>query len=196
MKIVAIFAPYLYAIAYPKDYEIVWSRDICAFFEDDEIGDIDEFQRIFELWSNPFYLHNFFTDNADYLNTEYWTRNNIHLDNLPRITKNKAQEFEEKIELHAENLDELFQPLDDRITIPQNLSQTKSKNNWLRIYAIKIDKNKYLITGGAIKLTHKMSDHPMTKNELIKIEKVENFLFEQSVFDSDSYDDMLYELRI
>ncbi len=196
MKIVPIFAPYLYAIAYPEEYEIVWNEEISPFFDENEIGNIDEFQRIFALWSNPLYLYNFFTANADYLNSRYWRDNNIPLDEMPRITKNKAREFEEIIEQEKEKLDELFQPLDDRITIPLYLSQTKSRHSWLRMYAIKIDENRYLVTGGAIKLTHEMRDHPMTENELTKIERVKNFLVEEGVFDSDSYDDMLYELKL
>jgi hypothetical protein len=41
-----------------------------------------------------------------------------------------------------------------------------------------------------------MQDHPITKNELIKLEKARNYLVEKGVIDSDSYQDMLYELTI
>jgi len=196
MKIIPIFEPYLYAVAYPEEYEIVWNVEMYDYFEEDEIGKIDEFQRLFTLWSNPHYLYEFFKDNAYYLNTEYWLRNKNQFTNLPNITKNKAHKFEEKIEKQISNLDTLFQPLDDNITVPPNVSNTKSKYGWLRVYAIKIDDNKYLVTGGAIKLTNEMKDHPITKTELKKLEIVRNFLIERCIIDSDSYEDYLYELTI
>lgn len=112
------------------------------------------------------------------------------------LTQKKALAFEASIYQSAHTLDVLFQPLDDMITNPHNVSKTKSKSSWLRIYAIKIDENRYLVTGGAIKLTLSMQDHPITKNELIKLEKARNYLVEKGVIDSDSYQDMLYELTI
>ncbi len=196
MKIIPIFAPYLYAIAYPREFKIVWNEEMYNYFEEDEIGKIDEFQRLFTLWSNPRYLYDFFKDNAHYLNAEYWLHNKNQFTNLPKSTKNKARKFEETIVTQIRNLDKLFQPLDDNITVPPNVSNTKSKYGWLRVYAINIDENKYLVTGGAIKLTKEMKDHPMTKTELKKMEIVRNFLIERCIIDSDSYEDYLYELTI
>ena len=41
----------------------------------------------------------------------------------------------------------------------------------------------YLITGGAIKLTHLMSERGHTLNELKKMEKVRNYLIDNGIFD-------------
>ena len=41
-----------------------------------------------------------------------------------------------------------------------------------------------------------MRDHPETEKELIKLEKNRIFLQSNGVFDSESYEDLLYELRI
>ena len=59
--------------------------------------------------------------------------------------------------------------------------------SWLRLYAIKLDKGMYLITGGAIKLTFHMDEREHTRRELQKLEKVRAFLMEQQVFDADSF---------
>jgi hypothetical protein len=70
------------------------------------------------------------------------------------------------------------------------LSKRKGRQNLLRIYAIKIDSNCYVITGGAIKITETMQGHQDTLLELTKLEKCKQYLKENDVFDSDSF----YEL--
>lgn len=47
MKIVPIFAPYLYVVKYPDDFTLVWNDQINLYFDEDQIGDIDEFDRLF-----------------------------------------------------------------------------------------------------------------------------------------------------
>ncbi len=63
--------------------------------------------------------------------------------------------------------------------------------SWLRLYAIKLDDGKFFITGGAIKLTHKMEEREHTAAELRKLERVRNFLMAESVYDSISFDDYI-----
>src|SRR5690606_6575643 len=58
------------------------------------------------------------------------------------------------------------------------LSKKKARRNWLRIYAIKIDEEVFLITGGAIKLTHLMQERAHTNEELTKLEQAKNYLKE------------------
>ena len=72
------------------------------------------------------------------------------------------------------------------------LSREKAKGkrqtahaSWLRLYAIKLDKGIYLITGGAIKLTHLMSEREHTLNELKKMEMVRNYLLGNGIIDAD-----------
>ena len=66
--------------------------------------------------------------------------------------------------------------------------------SWLRIYAIKLEPGCYIITGGAIKLTHKMGDREHTLNELSKMEQVRNFLISNQAIDADGFADFLSEL--
>jgi len=63
--------------------------------------------------------------------------------------------------------------------------KSKAKANWLRIYALRIDRNTYIITGGAIKLTQKMQERDHTDIELKKIEKCRNYLLELGIVDKD-----------
>ncbi|MBK8833138.1 MAG: hypothetical protein IPN60_20280 [Saprospiraceae bacterium] len=56
------------------------------------------------------------------------------------------------------------------------MSKQKARKNYLRLYAIRIDEDCFVITGGAIKLTHLMEDSPHTSKELTKLEKARSFL--------------------
>ena len=66
-----------------------------------------------------------------------------------------------------------FEPL-SKNKIVKDYEKDKAKGilnpSWLRIYAIRIDANYFLITGGAIKLTRTMNDRDHLLEELQKIE--------------------------
>jgi len=53
--------------------------------------------------------------------------------------------------------------------------------------ALKIDDDCYLITGGAIKMSQKMGDHPDTAKELVKLQNARSYLNQNDVFDQDSF---------
>ena len=55
--------------------------------------------------------------------------------------------------------------------------------SWLRMYALKIGDDMYLITGGTIKLTDRMDERAHTHKELRKIEACMDFLLEQGIID-------------
>ena len=63
--------------------------------------------------------------------------------------------------------------------------------SWLRLYAIKLEKGCYIITGGAIKLTRTMQERTHTLRELRKMEQVRNLLLEHGVIDTDGFSDYL-----
>jgi hypothetical protein len=87
-------------------------------------------------------------------------------------------------------LDYIFRPLDNLEFREISLSKQKASKRWLRLYAIKIEANHYVITGGAIKLTHKMQEKEHTQKELVKLEKCRNYLQSQDVFDTDSFNEL------
>lgn len=45
----------------------------------------------------------------------------------------------------------------------------------------------FIITGGAIKLTYQMLEREHTLQELVKMEKVRNFLLEERIVDKESF---------
>lgn len=94
-------------------------------------------------------------------------------------------------------LQHLFKPLHNRdVNLSElQLSKGSVKNREfrdpkLRIYAIRISKNAYVVTGGAIKLTHLMEDRPHTKRELEKLNVAKSWLKSEGI----SYPEDLKEL--
>ena len=99
------------------------------------------------------------------------------------------------------NLELIFSPLSNSRTIAEMLEKmnargvrTNRHDSWLRIYAIRLADGKYIITGGAIKLTATMQERPHTQAELDKIEKVRRFLLDEGIVDDDGFIDYISEL--
>ena len=74
------------------------------------------------------------------------------------------------------------------------LKKQMSHPSWLRLYAIKLEKGCYIITGGAIKLTKTMQKRAHTLSELRKMEQVRNVLLEHGTIDVCGFEDYLKEL--
>jgi len=91
------------------------------------------------------------------------------------------------------NLEDFFRPLENQEYQFVELSKQKGRKNYLRLFAIKIDTNCFVITGGAIKFHHLNKDRDHTQNEMIKIEKCRNYLKSNDVYDSDSFFEFLNE---
>lgn len=87
---------------------------------------------------------------------------------------------EKTIEDQNKCLDSLFKPLHERNDINE-LSKSKAKRNWLRIYALKAAPNVYIITGGSIKLTKAMNDRKHTNDELKKLESCRTYLLQHNI---------------
>jgi hypothetical protein len=149
-------------------------------------GETDhELERLLNLWNDTNYLHTFIkTHNKDISNYKapYKVFNEI-LDNandiediLIEIAEDDDRQFEE-----------FFKPLHNQEYKVVQLSMQKGRKNYLRLYALKIDENCFVITGGAIKFTHLMKERPHTLIELNKINKCKDFLKSNNVFDNDSF---------
>ena len=91
-------------------------------------------------------------------------------------------------------LTRLFQPL--RYYEPEisNLNKKKvyglRKKTWLRLYAIKVCDDMFIITGGTIKLTDRMDERAHTLNELRKLDTCRQYLKKIGAI----YDDGIIEL--
>lgn len=149
----------------------------------------NEFERLFDLWNDTEYLYNFFEDNKEFLKDSYWS--DTSLSNIVTMTIELAGKFEDKIlEFESFGVDEqrmyletIFEPLSSTIYKERIITESKAKEFWLRIYALKVNKSVFIITGGAIKLTQEMKDHEATNKELKKLELCKNFLIENSITD-------------
>lgn len=97
-----------------------------------------------------------------------------------------------------ETLQTLFKPLnksdESKYPIP-DLQKSKAYGerykSWLRIYAIRINENTFVVTGGAIKLTATMNDREHLKAELRKLKRVRQFLIDEQIIDKDSLEDFM-----
>ena len=101
---------------------------------------------------------------------------------------------------YTEKLDGLFHPLSLADNRAHELTREKARNwdraqhpSWLRIYAIRIEPNVYIVTGGAIKLTATMQEREHTQKELDKLNACRDFLKQNGVFDQDSFVDFFEE---
>ena len=65
--------------------------------------------------------------------------------------------------------------------------------SWLRLYAIRLESGRFIITGGAIKLTATMQEREHTLEELNKLNKVRDYLISLSVFDYNGFEDYYEE---
>lgn len=180
MEIVRIFAEHLYAIKY-------------------KLNDSDEFERLFDSWNDPEYLEDFFERNKEDLKGGFF--NITSVEDAVLETIKQANQLEQTLKYHSEipneglpkSLDKLFRPLNKLIhesELAKSKAYGKKRASWLRIYAIKVGYELFIITGGAIKLTEYMNEREHTALELRKLERVVNFLKEQGVIDREGFEEL------
>jgi predicted DNA-binding WGR domain protein len=167
MKIVSIFEGRLFAFHYENEAK-------------------NEYDRLMDLWTNVSYLKSFAENN-----------NVADLPKFIRLILQAAEEIQDFLEsLNQENepFGQYFEPLEISEYAKQLAFQKgKIKKNQLRYYALKLDDNCFVITGGAIKMSQTMQEHPDTQKELTKLEQARKFLRSNGVFDDDSFFELLSE---
>lgn len=173
------------------------SDHLWAVRSDDK--DADELTLLFRNWTNGEYLLDFFMENFEDLKEFF------HIERLDEAVNDTFEDAEALQELvlefpYTENLDELFKPLDVTDSRVRELSREKARNwtrdrhaSWLRIYAIRLEPNVYLVTGGAIKLTRTMQEREHTAIELQKLSRCKDYLKANGVFDQDSFVELTNE---
>ncbi len=162
-------------------------------------GNINEFRRLFALWQDPEYLEDFFETHKSDLQSEFFE--NITIEDAIIRTINEAYEFEQLVLDIAETgnkcteecLETYFKPLynNDRHTYPipsyeKRKAYGPETKSWLRLYAIRIEDNVFVITGGGIKLTRTMNERKHLQEELQKLEQVKEFLITEGIIDNNS----------
>lgn len=157
----------------------------------------NELYKLFENWNDVSFLRSFFTEHKDDLSKNFRI---LNVDVAIKDTLEDASELEAVILDFDENtdLDSFFTPLRDG-NPDYYLERSKGKGekrrghaSWLRIYALKIKENSYLITGGAIKLTHTMQEKEHTLKELSKLFSVRQSLWkEEGIVDGEGFEEYI-----
>jgi len=158
----------------------------------------DELSRLMDCWSDVEYLRTFFIENQKLLTNGFY--GNVTINQAVEITLHDAERLEnilldtaKKGKTDAPNtLQNLFKPLNNneyKISLHQKSKlKGSARKSWLRIYAIRIGPNMFVISGGGIKLTHRIEDSENLKPELLKLEATKKYLLEMGVLDEEDYE--------
>lgn len=167
-------------------FEMVKESLYSVHFDNEESN---EFVRLMELWTDAEYLEEFFESHKSDLESGFW--GDITVEEAILKTREEAIRFEEELlELaetgktnRFETLSTLFKPIHDTTTSIKEFEENKAKGDnkpsWLRIYAIRIDINLFVISGGAIKLTKTMNETEYLLLELQKLELTKKYLLDE-----------------
>jgi hypothetical protein len=159
----------------------------------------NELALLFDSWNDIGFLMDFFMENLDDLKQFF------HIQRISDAIDDTMDDAEELQRLildipYTENLDELFTPLGSADLTIRELTREKARNwdrighaSWLRVYAIRLEKNVFVVTGGAIKLTRSMQERPHTQEQLEKLNSCRQFLLDNGVFDADSFISLIEE---
>jgi hypothetical protein len=182
MKIVGIFG-------------VVSHSLLSVQFESEES---DEFDRVFTKWNDVVFLEQFFEDNINDLQSGFF--GGISVEEAISHTIDEASKLDAHIKRIAERglydsdlalQDLVFTSLhknDFTIKHLQSKAYGQTYHSWLRLYAIRISKNLYVVSGGAIKLTKTMNGIPHLEDELKKLIATQEYLKEIGLFDEDDYE--------
>ncbi|MHA4739053.1 hypothetical protein [Dyadobacter sp. MSC1_007] len=140
----------------------------------------DELARVFAEWNDVSFLENFFNSNKADLSGDFYGI--MSIEEAVFDTLSYVQEFRKRLNSHisgenGKNLNQLFKPYDNN-SVERIRERSKARGaesrSWLRLYAIKLDDNLFVITGGAIKLTLNM-ERPHLEAEDRKMKTVKNY---------------------
>lgn len=176
MKLKSIFANKIWSVQYdgvPK----------CSFDES------------FYNWFDIEYLFDYFERHKELVEkSDIWK--NFSLEELVEVVQQEANDFLERLETEND-FDNEFHALSPNC-VEFNLVRSKAygktienKPSLLRLYAIKIETNKYVVTGGAIKLVHTMQEQEELRNELTKLRIVGEWLKRNGVDISKEVDNLM-----
>jgi hypothetical protein len=172
MKIVHIFAGKIYSFQFDNETE-------------------NELRRNIKLWNDAQYIYRFLKDNKNDI------PGNSTIERIAKLISDDSYKLYSLLYQLAvdetQTLETLFKQLNNSEYQYTLLSYRKARRNYLRLYALKIDADCFVITGGAIKLTQFMEDRSHTNREILKLNRCKAFLNENGVIDADSFYEFLNE---
>ncbi len=159
--------------------------------------DCDEFALAFRNWGDIEYLEDFFESHKyDLLLGDY---KDIAVEEAILKTVEESLSFESKIRKVAQKgsfanktslQDLIFYPLkknDTKYLLQESKAYGSNEKSWLRIYAVRISPNRYVVSGSAIKLRDTMRDAENTKKELLKLELTSRYLKDLGYLTDDDF---------
>lgn len=162
-----------------------------------EPNDCDEFALAFRNWNDTEYLEAFFEDNKNDLQSGFY--GTISIEEAIFSTIDEATVLETKIRKIAkigkfktkDSLQDLvFYPLhknDPTYKLQETRAYGENENSWLRIFAIRISPECFVVSGSAIKLTVAMGDRDHTSIELDKLKITAAYLKENGLLEEDDF---------
>jgi hypothetical protein len=162
-----------------------------------EPNDCDEFTLAFKNWNDTEYLEDFFENHKKDLQSVFYGA--ITIDDAIFSTIDEATKFEEKIREVAKNgkfntndslQDLVFQPLhknDQTYTLQESKAYGTGNKSWLRIYAVRISSECFVVSGSAIKLTAAMGEQDHTTIELSKLKITASYLKENGLLEEEDF---------
>lgn len=179
MKIVNIFPPHLYSIQY-------------------DCYKTDEYHRLFALWMDADYVGNYFDEAYPRMDKSFWKSHVKDAEDAADRCLNEAYDlYDYVIQLRQNTVngkwpdfDEWFKhALGGEFAGVYTQEPMKAYGEYypslLRFYAIRIDTNCYIITGGGIKYVHDMHDQTDLEIELSKVRDVRSFLIKEGIEEPD-----------
>ena len=168
MKIVEIIPPYLYSMQY------------------DDVS-LDEYHRVFRDWHEVGYLADFFRLNAEYLEQPFWQgcfpepedaakELALYMEQMlfgaTALERHISQLAENAKDGETPDFESYFHPLEGKYIYEWRLIPMKGygmgKPSFIRLYAIRMEENCYLIVYGGLKLADSIQSSPCLKTEVFK----------------------------
>lgn len=166
MEIVSIFAEQLYAFHYENEEN-------------------DAYRTLLESWDDIDELLDFFEQNKSDLRKNYGKYEFV--DAIQDAAADINEILEEIVEDPNRSLDEVFKPFHNQEYETKVLSIRKNAREFLRVYAIRVESNVYVITGGTIKLTRTVQERKHTNKAYEQLKAGQDYLKDQEIFDEDSF---------
>lgn len=146
-----------------------------------KFGDkLNEYDRAFDKLNDLDYLRQFFKENEDYLSRPAWSKI-PNIESAVRQVLNEASELEDRLEEYSANatmgrtpdLDSLFQFLggsefEDVYELAPMKAYWPGRPSMIRIYALKLQPNRYVVTGAGIKLHDSIQSSPGIKDYVLQ----------------------------
>lgn len=164
-------------------------------------ADTDEYSRALALWKDLDYLVDFFRANAKEVDQQFWREVGLTPDSPIASAERVASEAivlaahirqlaQNAIDGQIPDFEDFFHPLGGKYSYVRELEPHKSYGTFnpslLRLYAIKLDHNVYLIVFGGIKLGRTIQNSPGLKDQVFnRIDNVITFLKANGIFEGD-----------